>query len=1025
MRVSARLLALVLVVSLAIAALPVSGAADSLYIADDYESGIDPSWGMTIKEGGSAEIQSETVNGQVNHYLDLAMSWHEGMSVNDTLFQNSFMDFTQNMYVSFCIRATELKQGNLTVSLRQNGPAELGTLSLMNFSNGTVSYLNGFNTGVTETLEPSDTWTRFDIAFDLKNNTVTAYRDGEQKAQCSNARDVTEQTRKFNFPSAALRYQIFALREPGSRVSFQLDNLLLMQNDSLAPGLLIMDRKLYKNQIDPQSEIFYLQPGPLIATATVENQGTQSAAAAIGYAIYDGDAMTEFGIGDSVCLAAGERVQLEVDIAADDLKEGQTIKLFLVNNFYAAVPIARPMVYEESELMPLGSDIIQDLKAHSPDRAHPRLLINQDKAAQLKSDCVTKPKQPYKSWYDRIKREADSILNRDVCVYEDLDELRLQSAGSVGKYLMTLSFVYLMEGDAVYMERAVKEILNTAGMKLEKENGAYVKDPDSQWVDWNPKHFLDTSAICLGYALAYDWGYDYFSAPEHAQEAEILRQTLAERGLTCANNAYDKTPDVAPQSIYWWADTDNNWSMVCNGGAAVAALAIGDEPQYEQLCAAVLQKGLRAVVKCMENFAPDGAWYEGTGYWNYTVEYMCNYFGSLLSATGRDYSYLALPGISRTGFFPIAMMGTQNTTFNLNDASESTISTPEYFFLASFFDEPTLATYRYYQLTSLQQGATLKDLIWYDPDIVGNISSLATDMQTDFYFTGPEVATFRNRYFDKNGTFAGLHGGINGVNHGHIDAGSFIYEAQGVRWAVDLGGDAYNLYNFFGGGENDEKSRWSYYRNRGEGHNTIILNPDLYADQPITPEAQICNFAADESMGMAAVDMQPIYGEYTDSARRGMMLDKQSQGLLIRDELDFQASGGNELYWFMHFYVQNPANPAESYELSDDGRSVILKQNGKRLWVGILEGDETFTIMDARPLPTSPNPDTWEENMANDGSSTNPQKQNANESFKKLAIHNTDVGGAYRLTVYMVPLADGEDRPASLPDVTDIDTWFV
>lgn len=54
----------------------------------------------------------------------------------------------------------------------------------------------------------------------------------------------------------------------------------------------------------------------------------------------------------------------------------------------------------------------------------------------------------------------------------------------------------------------------------------------------------------------------------------------------------------------WWATTDNNWSMVCNGGVAMGALAIGDEAAYETLCAGLLETGLRRAEKCLDHFAP-------------------------------------------------------------------------------------------------------------------------------------------------------------------------------------------------------------------------------------------------------------------------------------------------------------------------------------------------------------------------------------------------------------------------------------
>ena len=47
--------------------------------------------------------------------------------------------------------------------------------------------------------------------------------------------------------------------------------------------------------------------------------------------------------------------------------------------------------------------------------------------------------------------------------------------------------------------------------------------------------------------------------------------------------------------------------------------------------------------------------------------------------------------------------------------------------------------------------------------------------------------------------FVGFKAGDNKANHSHLDLGSFVFDAAGVRWAMDLGADDYNLPGYFGG----------------------------------------------------------------------------------------------------------------------------------------------------------------------------------------------------------------------------------
>ena len=162
--------------------------------------------------------------------------------------------------------------------------------------------------------------------------------------------------------------------------------------------------------------------------------------------------------------------------------------------------------------------------------------------------------------------------------------------------------------------------------------------------------------------------------------------------------------------------------------------------------------------------------------------------------------------------------------------------------------------------------------------------------------------------------------------------------------------------------------------------------------------------------------MQPIYGKYTQSAQRGVYFNKINGSLLVRDEIVFNDGESNNLYWFMH----TKAN----IELSEDKKSAILTNgSGSRLWVGIIDSDQTFSVSDAVPLETSPNPNEWEENKANDGSSTNPQKQNENAGVRKLVINDKNASGNWNTAVYMVLLKDGQTAPDSLSENIDISSW--
>ena len=70
----------------------------------------------------------------------------------------------------------------------------------------------------------------------------------------------------------------------------------------------------------------------------------------------------------------------------------------------------------------------------------------------------------------------------------------------------------------------------------------------------------------------------------------------------------------------------------------------------------------------------------------------------------------------------------------------------------------------------------------------------------------------------------GFKAGSPSVNHGHMDIGSFVMEAEGVRWAFDLGVQNYNSLESKGikvFGKDQDAQRWSILRMNNYFHNTL------------------------------------------------------------------------------------------------------------------------------------------------------------------------------------------------------------
>lgn len=93
------------------------------------------------------------------------------------------------------------------------------------------------------------------------------------------------------------------------------------------------------------------------------------------------------------------------------------------------------------------------------------------------------------------------------------------------------------------------------------------------------------------------------------------------------------------------------------------------------------------------------------------------------------------------------------------------------------------------------------------------------------------VFVYRSGWNSKNDTYLGVVGGSASIPHGHMDAGSFIYEKNGVRWAIDLGLQSYytlekegvDLWN-----KDQNGQRWDVFRLGNTAHSTITINNEKH-----------------------------------------------------------------------------------------------------------------------------------------------------------------------------------------------------
>lgn len=601
---------------------------------------------------------------------------------------------------------------------------------------------------------------------------------------------------------------------------------------------------------------------------------------------------------------------------------------------------------------------------------HPRLLATDADFAALRTRVRNDPASA--QWYEQLRERAERILSEPPSEYEIPDGKRLLATSRrvLGR-VSTLSLLYQLDGDERYAERTWEELQAAA-----------------EFPDWNPSHFLDTAEMTHAFAIGYDWLYHYWSA----ERREVLRDAIVTLGLNPGLQAYrgDNSGGVA----VWWVDRTSNWNIVCNAGLGMGALAIGDE--VPELAEEILQSGLESLPIAIDQYAPDGGYPEGVGeYWGYATRYLVPYMSSLRTAIGDDLGLSDSPGLSTTGDFPVYLTGPTGQTFNYYDGRSGAPRPPEMFWLANRYDRPV---YSWWGVEGANSALDPRHLLWYDPDNVSGPRAAALPM--DKYFRHSEIATFRSAWEDPNAVFAGFKAGDNQTSHADLDLGDFVLDALGTRWAVELGSENYNVPGYSDRGADGQ--RWTYYRKRAEGQNTLVVESEDTANQDPLATGEIIRQESAPTEAFAIADLTEAYANSgVSSWQRGVSLLDHRRQVLVQDEL--RAAQPVDAWWFMHTRAD--------IEISDNGRSAILRNGTERLRARIVSpsiDDVTFVEMDAAPLWSSPN----------------PAEQTPNRGVRKLAVQLEDVEDL-NLSVLLTPLREGEDIEDDVPDIEPLAEWAV
>ncbi len=464
----------------------------------------------------------------------------------------------------------------------------------------------------------------------------------------------------------------------------------------------------------------------------------------------------------------------------------------------------------------------------------------------------------------------------------------LEVAREARKRIFYLSYAWRLTNDERYLHRAEHELLMVAS-----------------FTDWNPSHFLDVAEMTLAVSIGYDWLFHDLGDSTKT----IIRESILQKGI---HPSYERDNN-------WWLTENNNWNQVCNAAMVIGSLAVyEDEPE---LARKTINRSITSIKLSLQEYEPDGAYPEGYMYWGYGTTFTIYMISTLEKVFKTDFELIAQTGLGKTGGYLLNMIGPSGQSFNYSDGDSKVLVNPAMYWFARHSKDYSLLYAEKETLT--KSPGPIRDLpavvIWGSSI---NMDSIPEPASLLWAGRGKNPVALLRSSWEKDGIYLGFKGGSPKIGHSHLDMGSFIFDAYGLRWAMDLGGQDYTALEESGFDlwSLDQKSqRWKLYRYNNFSHNTLTLNNAL---QSVEGYSSLITFSSDEKFLNAIMDITSPYADYVSKANRGVViLDKKIAA--ICDEIEFSKAT------LLHWKMLTPANvtiiSSTEAELEQDGKKVILR----------------------------------------------------------------------------------------------------
>lgn len=475
------------------------------------------------------------------------------------------------------------------------------------------------------------------------------------------------------------------------------------------------------------------------------------------------------------------------------------------------------------------------------------------------------------------------------------------------------AFVYLMEGDEAYAQRAWQEAEYYADM-----------------ASWGNYQYIDNTQAATAVALCYDWLYDWLGSTQRTK----LESALKSKHLDNVKNDY-ATGNTSGMAMHLRGK--HNHAVMNSATIFMQALAIadGDDISYS---AEIMKNALEIINEPLSEMNPDSGWREGAGYWNYVGPMIARMMLSMKSAFGSCLGYENVEYVVNTSYFPLFASSSQGALV-INDMNRIGRDTSfDKYILASLSGDASMMNY---SLANDELSHPFFCLAYVQADNSDTKAQFSASLDKNFSESG--IATMRSSWQSDHELFAAMAVQPANMSHGHQNSGTIGFDALGERWITNTGGDNYSLPGYF-----THPDKWNYYVTRAEANSCVVINPSASGGQNVDSDDSIDVFRSGRSGAYAVADLTETYAGQVSSYKRGISLVDNRRRFVLQDEIVMTSP--SQMYSFINIYKAD-------IKIANDKKSAIISKGDKKLYMSIAcDNAYELSVMDSVPLATSPNP---------------------------------------------------------------------